>query len=94
VTSKRLHTFTLPTKPHTPEFLSWYGTVVARAGRRCEAFDHTYRCPNRWPQHRLYAVPITEVKDGMQPFDLSNGQCLCASHYERSKQGRAVEAQG
>jgi hypothetical protein len=78
VTSKRLRTLTLPTKPNTPEFLSWYGTVIARAGRRCEAFDHASRCANAWPQHRLYAVPIT---DSMPPFDPSNGQCLCASHY-------------
>jgi 5-methylcytosine-specific restriction protein A len=31
----------------------------------------------------MYADHIVELRDGGQPFDLRNGQCLCAVHHER-----------
>ena len=67
----------------TPEFQAWRSHVVARAGGRCEAVDyHGHRCMRARPDHRMYADHIIELRDGGQPFDLNNGQCLCASHHE------------
>src|SRR6476646_2093013 len=66
----------------TPEFQRWRALVVARAGGQCEAIDHGYRCSRAKPQHRMYADHIIERRDGGAPFDLANGQCLCASHHE------------
>jgi hypothetical protein len=68
---------------NTPEFAAWRKQVVARAGARCEATDlHGNRCPKAYPKHRVYADHIVELRDGGQPFDLMNGQCLCARHHE------------
>lgn len=67
---------------HTPEFQAWRARVVERAGYRCEAIDNGRRCGKARPEHRMYADHIRELRDGGQPFDLSNGQCLCASHHE------------
>src|SRR5262245_12066888 len=66
----------------TPEFQVWRAQVVASAGGRCEAVDHGHRCSRARPEHRMYADHIIELKDGGQPFDIDNGQCLCASHHE------------
>lgn len=69
---------------NTPEFIAWRAQVLERAGRRCEARDRNgHRCGKTQPQHRLYADHVVELRDGGQPFDLSNGQCLCAVHHER-----------
>jgi 5-methylcytosine-specific restriction protein A len=82
------HTTRLPprqTDPiyNTPEFQAWRAQVVARADGRCEAIDpYGHRCSRTWPEHRMYADHIVELRDGGQPFDLNNGQCLCASHHE------------
>jgi hypothetical protein len=67
----------------TPDFQAWRAQVVARAGGRCEAVDHGHRCTEARPEHRMYADHIVELRDGGAPFDLTNGQCLCASHHER-----------
>jgi 5-methylcytosine-specific restriction protein A len=67
---------------NTPKFRAWRTAIVARAGGRCEAVDHGHRCTKVWPEHRVYADHIVELSDGGQPFDLNNGQCLCASHHE------------
>ena len=67
---------------NTPEFQAWRAQVVARAGARCEAVDHGFRCSKAHPDHRMYADHIKELRDGGQPFDINNGQCLCASHHE------------
>ena len=79
---------TLPLKQkdpiyNTPEFQVWRAEVVRRAGGRCEAVDpHGHRCSRAWPEHRLYADHIVELKDGGALLDLANGQALCASHHE------------
>ena len=65
------------------QFQAWRKQVVARADGRCEAVDaHGNRCPKAYPKHRVYADHIIELKDGGQPLDVANGQCLCASHHE------------
>jgi 5-methylcytosine-specific restriction enzyme A len=79
---------------NTPEFQAWRAQVVARAGGQCQAIDDGYRCTKARPEHRMYADHIVELRDGGQPFDLNNGQCLCASHHElktiavRTRNGR------
>lgn len=66
----------------TPEFKEWREQIVARAGRRCEAIDHHgMRCIRSEPYDRMFADHITELKDGGEPFDIGNGQCLCGSHH-------------
>jgi signal transduction histidine kinase len=43
----------------------------------------------------MYADHIIELRDGGQPFDLNNGQCLCASHHElKTMQARARRLKG
>src|SRR5262245_40284862 len=67
---------------NTPEFQAWRAQVVDRAGGRCEAIDpHGHRCSRATPHYPMYADHITELRDDGQAFDLSNGQCLCASHH-------------
>jgi 5-methylcytosine-specific restriction enzyme A len=66
----------------TPDFRAWRAKVVERAAYRCEAIDNGQRCTKAQPQHRMYADHIVELRDGGQPFDLNNGQALCASHHE------------
>ena len=66
---------------NTDEYKAWRTYVVGRAGYRCEAVVRGHRCSKAWPDHRLYADHIIELKDGGQPFDVANGQCLCASHH-------------
>jgi len=67
---------------NTPEFRAWRALVIARAGRRCQAMDERgHRCSKGRPEHRMYADHIVELRDGGQAFDVSNGQCLCASHH-------------
>jgi 5-methylcytosine-specific restriction protein A len=77
----------LPPRPMDPvyntrQFQTWRAQVVARAGGQCEAIDNGHRCGKARPEHRMYADHVTELRDGGQPFDLRNGQCLCASHHE------------
>jgi 5-methylcytosine-specific restriction enzyme A len=67
---------------NTPQFQAWRAQVIARAGGQCEVVTHGYRCTKAKPTHRVYADHIIELRDGGQPFDLNNGQCLCASHHE------------
>src|SRR5262249_28596351 len=68
---------------NTPEFQAWRAHVINRAGGRCEWIDHDhYRCIKATPHHRMYADHIIELYDGGHPFDLANGQCLCASHHQ------------
>jgi hypothetical protein len=67
---------------NTPQFAAFRAEVVGRAGRQCEAIENGVRCDKGWPQHRVYADHIVELRDGGSPFDVMNGQCLCASHHE------------
>jgi 5-methylcytosine-specific restriction protein A len=62
---------------NTPEFQHWRALVIARAGGRCQAIG----CSKGKPEHRVYADHVVELRDGGQPFDINNGQCLCASHH-------------
>jgi 5-methylcytosine-specific restriction protein A len=78
-----------PPRPMNPtyntlEYQAWRKQVVARADYRCEAVDkHGHRCTNATPHHRLYADHIRELQDGGEPFNVANGQCLCAAHHAR-----------
>jgi 5-methylcytosine-specific restriction enzyme A len=75
----------------TPAYRAWRMQVVARAGARCEAVDvHGLRCSRAWPEHRMYADHVVELKDGGLLLDLTNGQCLCSSHH-RSKTNAALD---
>src|SRR5262245_35335616 len=65
----------------TPEFRAWRAKVIARAGGRCEAITHGYRCTKAQPAHRMFADHRIELSDGGAPFDISNGQCLCGPHH-------------
>ncbi|MBN9255259.1 MAG: HNH endonuclease [Mesorhizobium sp.] len=60
----------------------WREFVLERAGHRCQALDDAgNRCPKASPDHRLFADHIIERRDGGDPLDLANGQCLCGSHH-------------
>lgn len=62
----------------TPEHRAWRLQVMTRAGWRCEAVDHGYRCMVAHPA-RLFADHVVERKDGGALGGL--GMCLCASHH-------------
>jgi hypothetical protein len=55
--------------------------VLSRADYRCESIEDGKRCEKAAPQHRLFADHIKERHDGGDPFDPSNGMCLCGSHH-------------
>jgi 5-methylcytosine-specific restriction enzyme A len=63
------------------EFRLWRARVIARAGGRCEAVTHGYRCTKAEPADRLFADHVIELQDGGAPFDIANGQCLCGPHH-------------
>src|SRR5262249_28853611 len=65
----------------TPEFRAWRAKVISRAGGRCEATSHGYRCTKAQPADRMFADHVVEIRDGGAPFDVSNGQCLCGPHH-------------
>jgi hypothetical protein len=65
----------------TTNHRDWRALVVANAGGQCEARDGNHRCWKSEPHVRLYADHIIELKDGGAPFDVSNGQALCARHH-------------
>jgi 5-methylcytosine-specific restriction enzyme A len=67
----------------TPAFRVWRTQVVLRAGNRCEYVKDGRRCSKAHPAHRMYADHVVELRDGGHPFDLRNGQCLCAVHHEK-----------
>ena len=66
---------------HTPEYKQWRETIIANAGRRCEAVDQGVRCRKAEPLNRMFADHKTELQDGGAPFDPANGQCLCGAHH-------------
>lgn len=63
----------------TPEHRAWRTQVLQRAAYQCEWVEDGRRCPVRAPQ-RLIADHIVERKDGGDPLDVRNGQCLCTRH--------------
>lgn len=70
------------TDPHygSAEHKAWRLTVCRRAGWRCEWVENGVRCDRRAPEHRMHADHIDEIKDGGDPLDPLNGQCLCTQH--------------
>lgn len=70
----------------TPEHQAWRNEVLRRANYQCEALDERTgrRCTASRPHHRLFADHIHERKDGGDPLDPANGQCLCG-HHDRLK---------
>jgi 5-methylcytosine-specific restriction enzyme A len=88
VRTVNLQTTRLPTRQidptyNTVEYRVWRAQVIARAGGRCEAVDHGHRCTKAQPQDRVYADHVAEIRDGGAPFDIRNGECLCAAHHTR-----------
>lgn len=81
----------LPPKQADPYYSSmkhrvWRDTVIARANGACETCGRT--------DVMLYADHIKELRDGGDPFDVSNGSALCGSCHtkktlaERGKRAR------
>ena len=67
---------------NSPEFRWWRAEVVRRAGGQCEARDNGVRCSKAYPEHRMYADHVVELRDGGAPTNINNGQCLCSSHHQ------------
>jgi len=61
----------------TAEHRAWRAHVIARAGGRCESRG----CGRK--EVRMFADHIRELKDGGNPLDPANGQCLCGSCHSR-----------
>ena len=61
---------------------AWRSEVLRRAGFRCEWVEDGIRCQISAPS-RLFADHIIERRDGGDPLDVANGQCLCGSHHAR-----------
>lgn len=79
----------------TPEYRAWREAVIARAGRRCEAVDRGRRCPKAEPLHRMFADHKQELRDGGDPFDIDNGECLCGGHHTaKTARARAARRRG
>lgn len=64
----------------TPQHRAWRAEVMRRAGHQCQAIDDGRRCHVSAPL-RLFADHIRERKDGGDPLDPANGQCLCGRHH-------------
>ncbi|RLP22253.1 HNH endonuclease [Mesorhizobium sp. YM1C-6-2] len=74
----------------TPEHRTWRANVLRLAGHRCQATDKGKRCTVSAPA-RLFADHIVERRDGGDPLDVRNGQCLCGKHHTlKTAQARAV----
>ena len=82
----------------SPEFRAWRAKVIDRAKARCEAIEHGERCTRRHPPQRMFADHIIEIKDGGEPFDPQNGQCLCGPHHlmktARTRRQRLANSRG
>lgn len=75
----------------TPEHRAWAEEVKRRAGYRCEAIHDGRRCGKAAPAHRMFADHIRERRDGGEPLDPKNGQCLCGSdHSLKTAKARAA----
>src|SRR4029077_2236916 len=80
----------LPPRQKDPHYGSaahrtWARAVLDRAGHRCEFTNgHGIRCSKGWPDNRLFADHIVELRDGGSAFDPSNGQALWSEHQVRT----------
>lgn len=78
----------------TVEYQRWRELVLSSAGHRCEWIERAARCSKAAPRYRMFADHIKERRDGGDPYDPRNGQCLCGSHHtiktaaERAKRAR------
>lgn len=86
VSPMRSRSVSVPAKTADPfyqssEYRIWRETVIIRAGRRCEWIEGGLRCERSEPKHRLFADHIRERRDGGDPLDPANGQCLCGRHH-------------
>ncbi|MEO3386023.1 HNH endonuclease signature motif containing protein [Mesorhizobium sp. CAU 1741] len=77
----------------TEEHKRWRREVCTRAGWRCEAVDAGQRCTVRAPA-RMFADHIVERRDGGDPLDPANGQCLCGSHHTRKTAAQRARRMG
>lgn len=65
----------------TPEHRAWSLAVRNRAGWRCEWVEDGKRCTrSKANGDQMLADHIVERKDGGDPLDPKNGQCLCNPH--------------
>jgi len=71
--------------PHyrTQAHRDWAEAVIVRAGGRCQAVDDGGNrcCKSTHRGSRMFADHVVERRDGGDPFDPANGQCLCGSHH-------------
>jgi 5-methylcytosine-specific restriction endonuclease McrA len=66
-----------------PDYAGWRTAVLERGGWRCVTCGQT--------EGRLYPDHIVEISDGGEPFDVANGQVLCAScHTKKTYAARAA----
>lgn len=66
----------------TAQHRAWRQEVGDRAGWRCEEIENGRRCEkSRVRGDRMFADHIRERKDGGDPLDPRNGQCLCGRHH-------------
>lgn len=68
--------------PHysTPEHRAWRAKVVAKAHGRCQDPAHV---GSHEPGIRLFADHIKELRDGGDPFAVSNGMARCGACHSR-----------
>jgi 5-methylcytosine-specific restriction enzyme A len=68
---------------HSDQHKQWREQVLGSAGFRCEWIENGSRCTKAVPHHRMFADHIRERRDGGDPLDPANGQCLCGAHHTR-----------
>ena len=67
----------------TEDHKAWRSQVLRNAGYRCQWVENGRRCDKAVPDHRMFADHIKERRDGGNPLDPANGQCLCGPHHTR-----------
>jgi hypothetical protein len=63
----------------TEQYAVWRNAVCERAGFRCEWVDGGIPCGRS--EQRMFADHIIERRDGGEPYDMANAQCLCGRHH-------------
>jgi 5-methylcytosine-specific restriction enzyme A len=84
------------------DYRQWRDAVIAKAGGRCEAIEDcstaspncSSRCTKAAPFHRMFADHIKERRDGGDPLDPNNGQCLCGRHHTLKTARARAERRG